>query len=70
MRQTLATVLFCALTALAACSPPSAAAIARAKAPPPPGPAGILASAPPYDTSFYSLRCKIDGPETICKRDQ
>ncbi len=58
-----------ALTVLAGCTPPSEAALARAHAPPPPGPRGILASAPPADTSFYPLRCKIDGPNTICNRD-
>jgi hypothetical protein len=55
--------------ALAACTPPSEAARARAMAAPPPGPRGIIASAPPADSSFYPLRCRIDGPETICKRD-
>jgi hypothetical protein len=44
-------------------------ALARAKAPPPPGPVGILASTPPYDNSINPLRCHIDGPDTICKRD-
>jgi hypothetical protein len=69
MRHGFSCVSLCALTALAACSPPSQAALDRAHAPPPPGPRGILASAPPADTSFYPLRCKIDGPDTICKRD-
>jgi len=58
-----------AITALAGCTPPSEAARQRAAAPPPPGPRGILASGPPADTSFYRLRCKIDGPNTICNRD-
>ncbi len=52
---------------LAACTPPSEAARQRAMAPPP-GPPGILASTP-GDPSFNKLRCKIDGPDTICKRD-
>ncbi len=58
-----------AITALAGCTPPSEEALQRAKASPPMGPVGILASAPPADTSFYPLRCRIDGPDTICKRD-
>jgi len=58
-----------AVTALAGCTPPSEAALQRAKAPPPPGPIGILASSPPYDNSMNPLRCRIDGPDTICKRD-
>jgi hypothetical protein len=69
MRHALSFISLSALLTLAACSPPSAAALARANAPPPPGPRGILASTPPYDSSFDPLRCKFDGPNTICNRD-
>jgi len=54
---------------LAACATPSPAARQRAEAAAaqPPGPRGIYAS-PPGDLSFDPLRCRIDGPETVCKR--
>jgi hypothetical protein len=58
-----------AITALAACTPPSQAALQHAKASPPSGQVGILASTPPYDNSINPLRCHIDGPATICARD-
>jgi hypothetical protein len=54
---------------LAGCTAPGEAARQRANIPPPPGPRGIVASAPPADSSFYPLRCLPDGPETVCKRD-
>jgi hypothetical protein len=53
------------LTALAGCAAPSL----HAAAPPPPPPRGFLASAPPADNSFYPLRCRYDGPNTVCVRD-
>jgi hypothetical protein len=54
---------------LTACTAPSMAARQRAiaAAAQPPGPRGIYAS-PPGDPSFDPLRCRIDGPETVCKR--
>jgi hypothetical protein len=33
-----------------------------------PHPPGILASAPPADSSFSPLRCWTDGPDTHCTR--
>ncbi len=59
-----------AVTALGGCTPPSEAALQHAHASPPPlGQVGILASTPPGDSSINPLRCHIDGPNTICKRD-
>ncbi len=65
--RVLALVLVAA--AISACSAPSPAARQRAMAAAaqPPGPRGFYAS-PPGDLSFDPLRCKFDGPDTICKR--
>jgi hypothetical protein len=62
------------MLAMAACAgPPGAArphAAANADGAAPTGPRGIVSSFPPADNSFVPLRCKPDGPNTICTRSE
>ena len=64
MNKVLAAMSIC-LVPLAGCTGPTAPPRAVHAVPP-----GILASAPPGDTSFTPLRCVPTGPGVECRRHE